>query len=111
MHTVICDRCEKPIPPPDHYTRGDITKIAIDYVLPNPFMGILSNNTDGLIKHYIEDFYSMESICKVISTGRFLSLTYDVGIFEGGQGLLLDEHNMKNFPHLTPSTTTPVPPS
>lgn len=45
MHAVICDRCEKPIPPPDHYTRGDITKIAIDYILPNPFMGILSNNT------------------------------------------------------------------
>ena len=46
MHAVICDRCEKPIPPLNHYTRGDIIKIAIDHVLPNPFMGILSNNTN-----------------------------------------------------------------
>ena len=79
--------------------------------VPAQYFDILGGKfTDGLIKHYIEDFYSMESICRVISIGKFLSLTYDVGIFEGGQGLLLDEHNMKNFPHLTPSTTTPVPP-
>lgn len=79
--------------------------------VPAQYFDILGGKfTDGLIKHYIEDFYSMESICRVISTGKFLSSIYDVGIFEGGQGLLLDEHNMKNFPHLTPSTTTPVPP-
>lgn len=46
MHAVICDRCEKPIPPLNYYTRGDITKIAIDFILPNPFKGILSNNTN-----------------------------------------------------------------
>ena len=45
MNAVICDRCEKPIPSIDHYTRGDITKIAIDYVLPNPYAPMLSNNT------------------------------------------------------------------
>ena len=45
MKTTICDRCEKPIPPPNHYSCGDITKIAIDYVLPNPYVPILSNNT------------------------------------------------------------------
>lgn len=45
MKTTICDRCGKPIPPPNHYTRGDITKIAIDYVLPNPYVPIISNNT------------------------------------------------------------------
>ena len=46
MNAVICDKCEKPIPPLNHYTRGDITKIAIDFVLPNPFRPVLSNNTE-----------------------------------------------------------------
>ena len=45
MKTTICDKCGHQIPPPNHYIRGDITKIAIDYVLPNPFKPILSNNT------------------------------------------------------------------
>ena len=46
MHAVICDRCGKIIPSLDYYTRGDIAKIAIDFILPNPFMGILSNKTE-----------------------------------------------------------------
>ena len=46
MHAVICDRCEKPIPSLDYYTRGDIAKIAIDFILPNPSVGILSNKTE-----------------------------------------------------------------
>ena len=29
---------------------------------------------------------------------------YDTVIFEGGQGLLLDQNNMRDFPHLTPSS-------
>ena len=37
MKTDICDRCKKPIPPLNHYSYCDITKIAIDYVLPNPY--------------------------------------------------------------------------
>ena len=45
MKTDICDRCKKPIPPPNHYNYCDITKIAIDYVLPNPYSPILSNYT------------------------------------------------------------------
>ena len=45
MKTTICDRCGQPIPPPNHYTLDDITKITIDYILPNPFKPILSNNT------------------------------------------------------------------
>ena len=45
MKTTICDRCEKPIPLPNHYSYGDIIKIAIDYVLPNPYAPILSDHT------------------------------------------------------------------
>lgn len=44
MKATICDRCGKPIPLPNHYSCGDITKIAIDYVLPNPYAPILSDN-------------------------------------------------------------------
>ena len=46
MKTCICDRCEKPIPPLNHYSCGDITTIAINFVLSNPFKPILSNNTE-----------------------------------------------------------------
>lgn len=45
MKTTICDKCGKQIPPPNDYTCGDITKITIDFVLPNPYAPILSNNT------------------------------------------------------------------
>lgn len=36
---------------------------------------------------------------------RWLFNTYDNVIFESGQGLLLDEHRMEYFPHLTSSST------
>lgn len=45
MKTTICDKCGKQIPPPNHYSYDDIVKIAIDYVLPNPYAPILSNQT------------------------------------------------------------------
>ena len=48
MKTTICNRCGKPIPPPNHYNCGDIATIAINFVLSNPFKPILllSNNIE-----------------------------------------------------------------
>ena len=46
MITTICDRCKKPIPPLNNYTYRGITSIDINYILPNPFLPTLSNNTD-----------------------------------------------------------------
>ena len=43
--------------------------------------------------------------CRIISFTELLSKKhYDTIIYEGGQGLLLDQSNMDNFPHLTPSS-------
>ena len=35
---------------------------------------------------------------------NFILTTYKTIIYEGGQGLLLDQSNMDDFPHLTPSS-------
>lgn len=43
--------------------------------------------------------------CTIISFEQLLKTKkYDVIIYEGGQGLLLDQANMDYFPHLTPSS-------
>lgn len=41
--------------------------------------------------------------CPMIELSQIVS-DYDTLIFEGGQGLLLDQANMGDFPHLTPSS-------
>lgn len=41
--------------------------------------------------------------CPIVELHQIIS-NYDTLIFEGGQGLLLDQANGKNFPHLTPSS-------
>lgn len=41
--------------------------------------------------------------CRIIELNQIVS-DYDTIIFEGGQGLLLDQANGKDFPHLTPSS-------
>ena len=46
------------------------------------------------IKNHIRIDYDLEVIGE-----------YDTVIFEGGQGLLLDQNNKQDFPHLTPSST------
>jgi adenylosuccinate synthase len=41
--------------------------------------------------------------CPMVELSQIVS-DYDTLIFEGGQGLLLDQANGKDFPHLTPSS-------
>lgn len=58
-------------------------------------------NTDNIMKAaaYITNN------CRIIPFTELLSKKhYDTIIYEGGQGLLLDQSNMDNFPHLTPSS-------
>lgn len=45
----------------------------------------------------------MKENCKLITLEQ-IAPTYDEIIFEGGQGLLLDQSNVGAFPHLTPSS-------
>ena len=43
--------------------------------------------------------------CEIITFEELLTKNhYDTVIYEGGQGLLLDQANRDNFPHLTPSS-------
>lgn len=44
--------------------------------------------------------------CTIITFEDLMALKmYDTIIYEGGQGLLLDQENIGDFPHLTPSST------
>ena len=44
--------------------------------------------------------------CTIITFEDLMALKmYDTIIYEGGQGLLLDQENKEDFPHLTPSST------
>lgn len=56
-------------------------------------------NTDNFMK-------AIEWVVKncIITTLKEVAPYYDTLIFEGGQGLLLDQQNMDDFPHLTPSS-------
>ena len=60
-------------------------------------------NSDTAMQNYIDDFQFM--IDRSSFADEKLFDRYDTVIFEGAQGLLLDQHNMDYFPHLTPSNT------
>lgn len=59
--------------------------------------------SDALMTHYLDDLEFMKN--RVNLSGISLFSCYDTLVFEGGQGLLLDQNNREYFPHLTPSNT------
>lgn len=59
-------------------------------------------NSDGLIEQFLEDLEFMESHVTVCGDTNALEKYRNI-VFEGGQGLLLDQNNQEYFPHLTPS--------
>lgn len=61
-------------------------------------------NSDGLIEQFIEDLEFMASHVTVCGDANAFEKYQDI-VFEGGQGLLLDQNNSEYFPHLTPSNT------
>ena len=58
----------------------------------------------NLIDHYIYDLRSMEAEVELCEFENLI-LNYDTIIFEGGQGLALDEDNLEACPHVTASKT------
>lgn len=62
-------------------------------------------NSDILITNYINDLRNMAKIVH-ISDYFHLFKNYDVIVFEGAQGLELDENNDKAMPYVTASNTT-----
>lgn len=61
-------------------------------------------NSDGLIEQFLEDLEFMANHVTVCSDTNALEKYQNI-VFEGGQGLLLDQKNQEYFPHLTPSNT------
>ena len=63
--------------------------------------------SDGLIDHFIEDLEFMSSYCHTVKEFEYLVKfgNFRTVIFEGGQGLALDEGNKEALPHVTASKT------
>lgn len=64
-------------------------------------LDILTN--DMLTENYLNDLYAMAAICR--GTDEQIIEEYDTAVFEGAQGLMLDQNREDYFPHLTPSDT------
>lgn len=88
----------------DYLRKNYVPKRFDDFGLKNisvEFMNVLTSN--AVIMNFIDDF---EFMIEHSNWGNDDILNYyDNVIFEGGQGLLLDQYNMDYFPHLTPSNT------
>ena len=84
----------------DTYVRRRLDEIGIKKIDPL-YENVLSSH--DVIKNYIDDFEFMTRIVEVMD--EEVINKYDNVIFEGGQGLLLDQKNEAYFPHLTPSNT------
>ncbi len=61
---------------------------------------------EELIGNSFSDLKEMASRTQTASDWKSAAQDYDVLLFEAGQGLMLDEENKADFPHLTPSRTT-----
>lgn len=70
--------------------------------IPTKWVEVLSKK-DNIIENYFNDLYLMKNRIEFVDDSIFDK--YEYVIFEGSQGLLLDQNNMEYFPHLTPSNT------
>ncbi|MCH5339695.1 MAG: adenylosuccinate synthetase [Acetatifactor sp.] len=61
------------------------------------------NDKGNIIENYINDFMFMLDNVQIINSD--IVDDYNYVIFEGAQGLLLDQNNLSYMPHLTPSNT------
>ncbi|MDE7206775.1 MAG: adenylosuccinate synthetase [Lachnospiraceae bacterium] len=93
--------------------RDFLDTIATEYVpdrlkqlgiknIPEQWIEILRNK-DNIIENYIDDFWQMLGNVRIVNND--IVDDYDYVIFEGAQGLLLDQNNVSYMPHLTPSNT------
>lgn len=84
-----------------HYVPYRLRQLGVDN-LPTKWVEILSNK-DAIIENFINDFSEMLNNITIVDN-RIVD-DYDYVIFEGAQGLLLDQNNIEYMPHLTPSNT------
>ena len=84
-----------------HYVPYRLRQLGVNNI-PTKWVEILSNK-NAIIENFINDFSSMVHNITIIDD-RVID-DYDYVIFEGAQGLLLDQNNTEYMPHLTPSNT------
>lgn len=79
--------------------------------IPTNYQKYISDKTfiDNLIDRYLYDLDLMHQICE-LATFKEIQLKYNYIIFEGAQGLMLDEDNVTEYPNVTASSTTPIIP-
>ena len=70
--------------------------------IPPEYMTLIDSKE--LINKYIADFQMMKNSV-IVSTFEEIAQLYDVIVFEGAQGLSLDENNMAEYPNVTASST------
>lgn len=83
-----------------NYIPDRLRLLGID--IPLKWVNIFTKK-DVLIENYIRDISFM--LNSVILTTNSILDSYDYVVFEGAQGLLLDQDNTSYMPHLTPSNT------
>ena len=64
-------------------------------------LGILASEI--LTENYLGDLYAMAGLCR--EADEQIIEKYDTAVFEGAQGLMLDQDRDDYFPNLTPSST------
>lgn len=87
-----------------------------DFFLPDMYFYPYVQRTDSYYNYEPNEIHNLSNFLKAakwvkenckIDTFENIAAKglYDTIIFEGGQGLLLDQENLDDFPHLTPSST------
>ena len=84
-----------------YYLPDRLKELRVDSI-PTKWIEILSKK-ENIIDNYIIDLYMMQSRIEIVDDS--ILDKYEYVIFEGAQGLLLDQNNIEYFPHLTPSNT------
>ena len=87
--------------------KGIIITIYGINTIPTEYIGLIASRS--LIEHFIADFREMQSVTDMKNWSEIKNC-FNTIVFEGGQGLALDENNISAFPHVTASKTTSLIP-
>lgn len=77
---------------------------SLGMLLPDDWRPILEN--PGILENAWLDLQEMKQQTETYEDWSRMAENWSFLLFEAGQGLALDQNNMKDFPHLTPSSTT-----
>lgn len=89
-----------------HYLTNRLKEYGINNI-PDEYYDLI--NSYDLAKHYLMDLRKMQSVVE-IREFEDIADRYDTIVFEGAQGLALDEDNADEYPNVTASKTGPQKP-